>query len=100
MAVAVGEAFGDGVVGVGLWYVVEVAADDNISTPDPSPLGRGAVCFVAKNRFIMRRIAMIGIVLLIISVPFQWLYLGNYVVSSASTLIAIYGILRYINKLA
>ena len=48
----------------------------------------------------MRRIAMIGIVLLIISVPFQWLYLGNYVVSSASTFIAIYGILRYINKLA
>lgn len=48
----------------------------------------------------MRRIAIIGIVLLVISVPFQWLYLGNYVVSAASTLIAIYGILRYINKLA
>ena len=43
---------------------------------------------------------MIGIVLLMISVPFHWLYLGNYVVSLASTLIAIYGILRYINKLA
>ena len=69
-------------------------------TPDPSPAGRGVICFVAKNRFIMRRIAMIGIVLLMISVPFQWLYLGNYVVSSASTFIAIYGILRYINKLA
>ena len=48
----------------------------------------------------MRRIAIIGIVLLTISVPFQWLYLGNYVVSSASTLIAIYGILRYNNKFA
>ena len=69
-------------------------------TPDPSPVGRGVICFVTKNRFIMRRIAMIGIVLLVISVPFQWLYLGNYVVSAASTLIAIYGILRYFNKLA
>lgn len=48
----------------------------------------------------MRRIAIIGIVLLVISVPFQWLYLGNYVVSAVSTLIAIYGILRYYNKLA
>ncbi|WP_235394742.1 hypothetical protein, partial [Leyella stercorea] len=70
------------------------------SIPLPSPVGRGAVCFVAKNRFIMRRIAIIGIVLLTISVPFQWLYLGNYVVSAASTLIAIYGILRYNNKFA
>ena len=43
---------------------------------------------------------MIGIVLLTISVPFQWFYLDNYVVSAASTLIAIYGILRYYNKLA
>lgn len=58
------------------------------------------ICFVANDSFIMRRIAMIGIILLTISVPFQWLYLGNYVVSAASTLIAIYGILRYNNKLA
>ena len=43
---------------------------------------------------------MIGIALLTISVPFQWLYLDNYVVSTASTLIVIYGILRYNNKLA
>ena len=43
---------------------------------------------------------MIGTVLLMISVPIHWLYLRNYVVSSASALIAIYGILRYINKLA
>ena len=47
----------------------------------------------------MRKIALLGVILFSISVPFQWIYLENNVVSAISTVLAIYLILRYKNFL-
>ena len=47
----------------------------------------------------MKKIALFGIIVFTISLPFQWLYLENPFVSAASTIVDIYLILRYNNYL-
>ena len=43
----------------------------------------------------MNKLALLGVILFTISVPFQWLYLENNIVSAISTVLAIYIVLRY-----
>lgn len=47
----------------------------------------------------MRKLAFFGLLVFVISIPFQWLYLGNNFVSAANTLLAIYLCVRYKNHL-
>lgn len=43
----------------------------------------------------MKRLALYGTIIFGISLPFQWLYLGNHYVSGASTLIFLFILARY-----
>ena len=47
----------------------------------------------------MRKLALFLIVVFSVSIPFQWLYLENRFVSAANTILAIYFIFRYNNRL-
>lgn len=47
----------------------------------------------------MRKVAKYLIIVWVLSLPFQWIYLDNYIVSGVNTLLAIYWIALYNNKL-
>lgn len=48
---------------------------------------------------IMRKIAKYVIIIFVISLPFQWILLDNFIVSGVNTLICIFLILRYMGRI-